>query len=305
MISCLCKTLSSVRAAASFVVLKDLNFLQKPLLLIPASNRYYGSTNAADQQPFAVSYLINSCGLSPESALRVSKHVNFETLEKPDAFLCFLKSHGFSQPQIINIIERRPTLLLYDIEKNLSPKFEFFYSKGLINWHLAKHPDILQQSRHGSVIPNLNFFKNLTDHDDDKKVLFAFFCGSCCLLESKYQSLFVSNLRLLQEYGVPESYAMTECIKHPLIFIVKHDKFKAAVEQVRKLGFDPLRSLEKRIILRCSVLQYLLSKGLIEEDYDVQRVLMCTEKQFILKFLTPFEDPHLLKLYEEKPGLSK
>ncbi|XVE65645.1 hypothetical protein DITRI_Ditri08aG0016700 [Diplodiscus trichospermus] len=388
MISRFCKTLSSIRAAASFVVSKeDLNSLQKHLPLITTSNRYYDSKNAADQHSFAVSYLMNSCGLSPESALRVSKRVRFETPKKPDAFLCFLKKHGFSQPQIINIIERRPMLLLYDVEKNLSPKFEFFYSKGLTNWHIAKHPYILERSLHGSVIPNFNFFKTLTRHNDDKKVLLALFGGTTYLLQFNYQSLFVSNLRLLREYGVPESYATTVCIQYPLMFILKHDKFKAAVEQVMKLGFDPLKyafldavhnliirckskstwdskfslykkwgwsdeeiwsafrklprimqisqrninatmdfyvnkmgyksqhfakrpslllwSLEKRITPRCSVLQYLLSKGLIKEDYDVQRMLICTEKQFTLKFLTPFKDPHLLKLYEEKLGCTK
>ncbi|XVE65647.1 hypothetical protein DITRI_Ditri08aG0016900 [Diplodiscus trichospermus] len=149
MISCLCKTLFSIRVAAvavaatvSVAVSKDLNFLQNSLPLIPASNRYYGSTNAADQHLFVVSYLMNSFGLSPESSLRVSKCVHFEIPEKADAFLSLLKNHG-----------------------------------------------------------------------------------SC------------RNMGCL----VPEPYATTVCFNYPLIFIVKHDKFKAVVEEVKKPGFDPLK----------------------------------------------------------------
>ncbi|XVF38681.1 hypothetical protein REPUB_Repub20aG0122900 [Reevesia pubescens] len=349
MVYCSCKTLFSIRAvakAASLAASEDLNFLQKTLPLIPLSTRYYISTNAADKHSFTVSYLINSCGLSPEYALSISKRVQFGTPEKPDSVISFLKKHGFSQPQIINLLERRPKLFSADVEKNLAPKFEFFYSKRIYRFTPCK-----------------TFV--ITTHKD--------------------QSLLVSNLRLLQEYGVPESYAATVFIQQPLIFIVKHDRFKAAVEEVKKMGFDPLKyafleavhafiirgkslwerkfslykkwgwsdeeiwsafrkiprvmlisehninatmdfyinkmgyksqyfanrpilllsSLEKRIIPRCSVLQYLLSKGLIKEDYDVRRVLQCTEKQFLQKFLNPFEDPHLLKLYEEKLCRSK
>ncbi|XWS14043.1 hypothetical protein CRYUN_Cryun36dG0089900 [Craigia yunnanensis] len=391
MISCFCKTLFTIRAAAgatSLAASKDLNFLQKTLPSIPLSTRYYISTNAADQHSFTVSYLINSCGLSPESALLASKRVHFENPEKPDSVIYFLMNHGFSQPQIINLIERRPRLLLYHVEENLSFKFEFFYSKGFTSSQLATllatQPYILERSLHGSIIPKFNFFKNLT-HQDDKKVLYALCRGSARLLQPNYQCLFTSNLGLLQEYGVPESYAASICINQSLIFTAKHDKFKAVVEEVKKMGFDPsqyafleailtfiirgkstweskfslykewgwsdeeiwsafrkiprvmlisqrninatmdfyinkmgykcqyfanrpillLCSLEKKIIPRCSVLQYLVSKGLIKEDYNVLSALMYTEKNFLQKYLTPYEDPCLWKLYEEKLGRSK
>ena len=63
-------------------------------------------------------------------------------------------------------------------------------------------------------------------------------------------------------------------------------------------------SLERRIIPRCSVLQALLSKGLIEKTF-VPHSLLCAEEVFLQKFVTPYEDPELLKVYEEKLSLSK
>nr|KJB49015.1 hypothetical protein B456_008G097700 [Gossypium raimondii] len=62
-------------------------------------------------------------------------------------------------------------------------------------------------------------------------------------------------------------------------------------------------SLEKRIIPRCSVLKALLSKGLIEK-FNVNSIMVCTEKVFLQRFVTPFEDPYFLKLYEEKQTLT-
>lgn len=63
-------------------------------------------------------------------------------------------------------------------------------------------------------------------------------------------------------------------------------------------------SLERRIIPRCSVLQALLSKGLIKK-FSVCLVLEYTEKAFLQRFVTPYEDPYILKLYEQKLGLSE
>ncbi|KAE8689247.1 hypothetical protein F3Y22_tig00110940pilonHSYRG00202 [Hibiscus syriacus] len=62
-------------------------------------------------------------------------------------------------------------------------------------------------------------------------------------------------------------------------------------------------SLERRIIPRCSVLKALLSRGLIKK-YSVCSLLLYTEKQFLQRFVTPFQDPYFLKLYEEKQALS-
>ena len=40
---------------------------------------------------------------------------------------------------------------------------------------------------------------------------------------------------------MPESHAAFLGVKDPLIFMVKHDRFKASVEEVKKMGFDPLQ----------------------------------------------------------------
>ncbi|KAK1277827.1 hypothetical protein QJS04_geneDACA003678 [Acorus gramineus] len=69
---------------------------------------------------------------------------------------------------------------------------------------------------------------------------------------------------------------------------------------VGELGWEPpslsrcpvliTLSLEKRVIPRCSVLEVLLSKGLIEKDMKWSTALKLTEKQFLERFVTKYEE---------------
>ncbi|XVF82942.1 hypothetical protein PTKIN_Ptkin16aG0092200 [Pterospermum kingtungense] len=345
----------------------------------------WASKIVGDEHSFTVSYLINSCGLSPDSALSVSKRMQFETSEKPDSVISFFKNHGFSKTQIRDLIKRRPKLLLAVPDKTLLPKFQYFYSKGISRSELARilssYPRVLEYNLDKNIIPRFNFFKELT-HCDDKKVFLAY--KNCpMILTYDLKSVFASNLAFLRDIGVPESIIMTKLVVHPRIFARNHDKFRRYTEEVKKLGFNPSKqlflialqslteisrstwerksnifkqcgwtdkdivsafeknprcmtfseqkiiatmnflvntmdfkpsfiancpyllsySLERRIIPRCSVLQALVSHGLIKE-FNVFSVLACTETKFLQRFVTPYEDLNLLKLYNGKQGLS-
>ncbi|XP_043724211.1 uncharacterized protein LOC122671174 [Telopea speciosissima] len=65
-----------------------------------------------------------------------------------------------------------------------------------------------------------------------------------------------------------------------------------------------LLSLEKRIIPRCSVLQVLMSKGLIEKDVNIFSALICNKQSFEKRFVTRYEGeaPELIKAYEGELG---
>ncbi|XP_059624647.1 transcription termination factor MTERF5, chloroplastic-like [Cornus florida] len=65
-----------------------------------------------------------------------------------------------------------------------------------------------------------------------------------------------------------------------------------------------LTSLERRIIPRCSVLQVLMSKGLIRKDVEVVWVLICKKKIFETRFLTKYKEvaPEVIKAYKGEIG---
>lgn len=66
-------------------------------------------------------------------------------------------------------------------------------------------------------------------------------------------------------------------------------------------------SLEKRIIPRFSVIQVLLSKGLIRKDFHIGTVWLRSEKHFLISFVTKYQEdvPQLLSIYQGKMSLSE
>ncbi|OMO87128.1 Mitochodrial transcription termination factor-related protein [Corchorus olitorius] len=280
-----------------------------------------------------------------------------------------------------------PRLLLCNAEKTLLPKFQFFYSKGIpssdLSVVLSSTPTVLQSNLDNRIIPNFNSFTDLTRCDDSEVFLAYKDCSN--ILTCSFQSVVDRNVALLRQHGVADSNIMTELVRHPRLFTLNHDKLRKSVEEVEKLGFNPLKSyflaallvlvqiskstwerklnayrkwgwsdeeivssfekfpncmllserniaatmnfyvntigwkcsyianrplllgysLERRIIPRYSVLQSLLSKGLIKKEVPLLQLLKSSEKKFLQRFVTPYEDPHLLKLYEEKRGLSE
>ena len=83
------------------------------------------------KRSFTVSYLINSCGLSPEIANSVSEKVNFPNPTRPDSVLSLLRDHGFANLHISKLVSKCPKLLLAKPDKTLLPKLDFFRSLGL------------------------------------------------------------------------------------------------------------------------------------------------------------------------------
>ncbi|XVF82927.1 hypothetical protein PTKIN_Ptkin16aG0090700 [Pterospermum kingtungense] len=61
------------------------------------------------------------------------------------------------------------------------------------------------------------------------------------VLQNNFPSLVAPNLALLRECGVVESNILSKLVDHPRLFAGSHDKFKRTVEEVKKLGFNPLR----------------------------------------------------------------
>lgn len=377
MLNFLCKTIVhgtqyTARAAST---------VPKSLLLA----RHISSTTT--QQSFTVSYLINSCRLSPETALSASKYVNFETPDKADLVIAFFKNHGFSQTQISNIIGRVPCVLLSDPEETLLPKLEFFYSKGFtspdIVGVLSRSPAILDLSLENHIVPSFVFFKNLLGTSVDTVTAIKRFSSILCNDLDTY----VANINTLREHGVPEANMVKFLKTQPRVFMIDSVRFRRTVEEVKEMGFNPskmkfveavyamsamskstwerkvnaykrwglsepeilvafkkhplfilasedkieramdffvnkmgwessliierpiliLLSLEERIIPRTSVIDDLMSKGLVEKNIYLPTLFEYQEKKFLEKFVTPYkkESSELLKLYEKKGDLEE
>ncbi|KAI9193827.1 hypothetical protein LWI28_000513 [Acer negundo] len=201
------------------------------------------STAASNQHSFTVSYLINSCGFSLKTALSASKTVNFNSPEKPDSVIAFLKSHGFSETQISKVIRTRPCLLCANPKKTLLPKLELFYSKGISSPELAKIlsvcPDLLCRSIEKHIVPSFNY---LNDFLKSSEKTVALIKHSPHLLHLNLETCLVPNLNVLRDKGVPESNIFMFLRYWPRMFRTSSDTFRNTVEVVKDLGFSPLSS---------------------------------------------------------------
>ncbi|OMO90204.1 Mitochodrial transcription termination factor-related protein [Corchorus olitorius] len=128
------------------------------------------------------------------------------------------------------------------------------------------------------------------------------------------KSLWERKLNLCKEWGWSDEEIWSAFRKFPRFILISERKLMELMkfnvnEMAGKYQVFAHRpqlmhsSLEKRVFPRCLVLNYLLSKGLIKEDFSVQRVLTASENKFLQQFVIPYQDPHLSKLYAEKIGL--
>ncbi|XP_040996465.1 uncharacterized protein LOC121242618 [Juglans microcarpa x Juglans regia] len=83
-------------------------------------------------------------------------------------------------------------------------------------------------------------------------------------------------------------------------FFVNNLKMKPSI--ISKSPNLLLFSLEKRIIPRCSVLQLLMSKGLIKEDTGIFHMLRMTEKTFVKKLVKKYQNevPDVIRAHQGK-----
>lgn len=147
-----------------------------------SSKSLLGSENEKPKQKekgrsFTVSYLVNSCGMSPEIALSVSKCVHFVTRERPDSVIKLFKDYGINDYYISKLVKKLPSLLLVNAERILLPKLEFFSSIGLSGTNLAKalvgNPYMLTRSLEKCILPSYDLIKSILVHDEKVATFFA------------------------------------------------------------------------------------------------------------------------------------
>lgn len=283
----LCKSLLHVRRALSATSsTRNLflleNYPHPPLFF--SLKCISSNTNTAQH-----SYLINSCGLSPESALSASKGLHFKTPDKPDKIICFLINHGFSKIQIAKLIKGFPKLLtcVYP-EKSLLPKIDLFYSKGMSSTDLLKmlsnRPKILALSLEDRLIPFFYFMKSLLDSDDN--IILAVKRYSA-MLTHDYQSYIVPNVDILRQYGVTNSSIMYLLSNRARIFFLRPNRFKNLVEEVKLIVINPLKL---NFVLAVSV-KRSLSKSTLVSKHNAFKHWGLSDKEIFSAFVV---DPRIM-----------
>ena len=340
-------------------------------------------TNHPNGDTFTVSYLIDSCGLSPESAKKLTEKVNLKNPDGPNAVLELLKSYGFSKTQVAKLVERRPWVLVSNAETTLLPKLKFFHSIGVSNTDtpkiLIQNGALLGRSLEGCLVPRYKVLKSVLC-DDDKRVVTALKSGPWCFTYCDLPNDLVANTNVLREFGVPQDCISLLVCYFPNAACTRHSRFVEAVKKAKEMGFDPSKSLfvvavqvfvkmteelwesrleifekcgwskditllafkryplcmlmsenkvmrtmrflvkdmgwpsediartpgvlspnlENTIMPRCNVVKVLKSKGLIKNDLSIGTFIMISEKNFLKRYVTQFQEnvPLLMQIYK-------
>ncbi|CAK8563665.1 unnamed protein product [Lathyrus sativus] len=343
----------------------------------PSIFKFFSTSTATNPQSFTVSYLINNCGFSPETASKASHNLILSNSQKPDSILAFFTTHGFSISQRSGIIRREPWILSCDPNKVLLPKFQFLLSKGASSSDIVRivnaSPRLLRRSLENHIIPAYECAKGFLQSDRKTIACVKRFCflsqsgvsdnvkllldngvshSNIARLFHWWPSIFYSfdllntveelkqlgfdgstsafskaflakrsvtkakwdeKVETFKKWGWSDEQILQTFKKHPFCMLVSPPKINAVMDfWVHHLGLDSLDlarapgilqcSLEKRIIPRASVVQFLIAKGLRRKNAGVYTPFVVSEKLFVEKFVKGFEEhsSELLKLYEQK-----
>lgn len=204
-------------------------------------------TSALEGKPldkgYVISYLENSCGLSTEKAIFASKSVHFDAPDRPNAVVNFLWKQGFTQSQIANLVAKFPSVLVYDPEKSLLPKFEFLYrSTGIAETDIlevvSKSPDLLKRSFKRRVEPVYNYVKGIIGAEKADDLLRR----TSWIFNLDLEGRLKPNVDYLKEVGVPQRFITFAFVNSTPIFFKDRVEFKRIGEEVKQMGFDPLKS---------------------------------------------------------------
>ncbi|GFQ03344.1 hypothetical protein PHJA_002478200 [Phtheirospermum japonicum] len=243
------------------------------------------------------SYLINSCGLSPNDAVSVSKKLRFKfkSPKKPDAVRKLLREYGLTDAHISRLVIKLPKVLLVRCpNKTLLPKLRFFRSISVplpvLAQKLSANPCILMRSLENSIIPSYNFLKGLVGSAERVVRVFSRFpsaFGRCC------SESISSNISMLRERGVPQSTIVLLSVQRLSLLVTVKKRLVACADRAVEMGFDVSKSA---FILAMRVFNEM-NKSSLQHKMEVYRRCGWSESDINAAFL---KLPLCMSLSEKK-----
>ncbi|KAL8208514.1 hypothetical protein R6Q57_007926 [Mikania cordata] len=200
------------------------------------------TSHSSNRRLFTVNYLINSCGIPPESAILASRRLDLsKSPNTADSVLSFFNKQGFSKSQVSKVICRHPRILLSDPEKTLLPNFQILNSIGLSSTDLVTivtvwPKKLLHTKFQETALPCVAFLKTFLKSDD--KVINAIKRFPLALTYD-LQVYAAENIQMLLEVGVPDLTIKAVLAQQPRTFFTSADRFRKVVRDVTEMGFDP------------------------------------------------------------------
>ncbi|KAJ4841098.1 hypothetical protein Tsubulata_027383, partial [Turnera subulata] len=254
------------------IVIADISWCVYPSLILECFFlRTFSSTlsppptttlRGASGTSFILQFLINSCGLSPKSALSASGKLQLHQKNLPraqaQAVLECLEAHNFGDTHIAkSLIQKRPRVLHCNVETNMKPKFSFFIDNGCVAQLLPElflsNPKITHSSL-DSRIKSLFLFP--------EEVILAAIRRFPFMLSFGYIDNVPANVDFLVKEGVAANRVGKLLQLRPRILSNSHVKVVCAVNAIRKIGLQP----KAPMFIHAFVIEVMKSLGWSEEE---------------------------------------
>jgi mTERF domain-containing protein len=254
----------------------------------------------------------------------------------------FLLSKGASNSDIVNFVSKNPRILSASLKNCIVPTYELVYrflqsdndtiacviqNRNLLCDNIVTHNiTMLVESGvansnisrmlwvHGRILHSRDLSKLVDEVKDlgfnPSKINFSV---ALIAKASVAKTLWKEKVDAFKKWGWSDEDALEAFRKKPYCMLTSIDKINLVMNfWVNQMGWDAMAiaktpfiltlSLEKRIIPRAAVVQFLLNKGLINKNASLTNLFVMTEKLFLDMLIRRFknESSYLLKLYEEK-----
>ncbi|OAY74056.1 hypothetical protein ACMD2_22622 [Ananas comosus] len=250
------------------------------------------TTTTLDSQ--TLTYLIDFCGLSRESAISASQKLHLKSTEKPSAVLGLFREYGFGKTDISKIITKIPTLLTCDPHKILKPKLDFFRSVGFsgdaLSRLIALSPLLLRRSLEDHLIPCFTFLRTLL-HSNDNVV--AVFSHAPHALNSNLVKTIMPSLQVLRKHNLPEERIAKLVTVQPGILMQAPGRVNEIVEEVNATG---IQTSDPIFIYAFGTLSGL-KRSTWERKMAVYKSFGWSEMEVLMAFR---KQPMCMKMSEEK-----
>jgi mTERF domain-containing protein, mitochondrial len=238
------------------------------------------STATAQAPPFnppfaAVDYLIRSCGLPSEVAIRASKKIqHLKSIDKPDAVLWFLRRAGISESNIQTAVSRKPRILCSSVEKSLTPNVAKLQDIGLsiedISGIISRSPELFCFN----IVPKIDFWMEALG---SVKFVSVILKAGASVLRNNLEKVVRPNLSFLQEkFGLSPCQIVRLVTCAPRLMSCNPETLKIRAKKAEDLGAACSQGTLTYALFIANVnehiidarLNYLTSVGFSREDVN-------------------------------------
>ncbi|XP_078156686.1 transcription termination factor MTERF8, chloroplastic-like [Carex rostrata] len=249
-------------------------------------------TQASPTNPhFSLQYLVQSCGLSSDEALKASKHItHLKSPDNPDAVLRFLRETGVNEVDIRTAVLRDPPLLCCRVDNSLRPNIEKLqelgFSKEDISAIIARTRSLLVIN----MVEKLDFWLGVLGSVENLSLILIRY-GS--VLTANLEKVVVPNLSFLQNQCGLSLDQILQLIKYyPCVFKYNPEKLKIKEKMVEELGIERSSGMFVHVL---GVFVWMKEQTLVARLNNLKR-LGLSEEEVVCAII---KAPSLLRVPEE------